>query len=152
MSAKKTKSKKQAKRSNNDGCIRRRSDGRWEAIYIVRYDSNDQPVRRSVYGKTRGEVTLKLREILQKIAAEEYVPPKRITVGDWMDEWWRIYCLPSKKLSTCTGYESTIIWHIKPHLGKVELQELKPMQVQSMINKLVSEGKAPSTIRKAQAL
>ena len=152
MSAKKSKSKKTTKRSNNDGCIRRRSDGRWEAIYTVRYDSNDQPVRRSVYGKTRGEVTLKLREILQQIAMEEYVPPKRITVGEWMDEWWRIYCLPSKKISTCTGYESTIIWHIKPHLGKVELQELKPMQVQAMINKLVSEGKAPSTIRKAQAL
>jgi integrase len=66
--------------------------------------------------------------------------------------WWRIYCLPSKKISTCTGYESTIIWHIKPHLGKVSLQELKPMQVQAMINQLVKEGKAPSTIRKAQAL
>lgn len=152
MSAKKSKSKKTTKRSNNDGCIRRRSDGRWEAIYTVRYDSNDQPVRRSVYGKTRGEVTLKLREILQQIAMEEYVPPKRITVGEWMDEWWRIYCLPSKKISTCTGYESTIIWHIKPHLGKVSLQELKPMQVQAMINQLVKEGKAPSTIRKAQAL
>jgi len=152
MSAKNAHTNIHSKRSNNEGCIRRRSDGRWEAIYIAEYTLDGRPVRRSVYGKTRPDVTLKLRDILQQLSMQEYVPPQKITVGEWLDEWWRIYCLPSKKISTCTGYESTINLHIRPYLGRIELQDLKPMQIQAAINQLVKEGKAPSTVRKAQTL
>ena len=40
------------KRNNNDGCIRKRSDGRWEGIYVACYKPDGTPVRRSIYGKS----------------------------------------------------------------------------------------------------
>ena len=85
MSAKKEHANIHSKRGNNEGCIRRRSDGRWEAIYTAEYKLDGQPIRRSVYGKTRHDVMLKLREILQQIAAEEYVPPQKIRNRDFSD-------------------------------------------------------------------
>ena len=140
------------KRGNNDGCIRKRSDGRWEGIYVACYKPDGTPVRRSIYGKSRTEVASQMREILRQIEQDEYVPPVKLTVGEWMHEWLRVYCLSSKKLSTCTGYEITITQHICPYIGRVPLQDLKPFQIQETINQLVKEGKAPSTIRKVKVL
>ena len=91
------------KRGNNDGCIRKRSDGRWEGIYVACYKPDGTPVRRSIYGKSRPEVASQMREILRQIEQDEYVPPVKLTVGEWKHEWLRVYCLSSKKLSTCTG-------------------------------------------------
>lgn len=140
------------RRGNNEGSIRKRNDGRWEAIYIAGYKPDGQPTRRSIYGKSKKEVTMRLRETLRQIEAGEYIEPNNITVSAWLSDWWRIYCLPSKRNSTCTGYESTINLHLKPYLGKREIQSLRPEHVQEIINTLVKEGKAPSTVRKAHTL
>ena len=75
-----------------------------------------------------------------------------LTVGEWLDEWWIVYCLPSKKNSTCTGYENEINLHLKPYVGRYLLQELKAQHVQAAVNALIREGKAPSTIRKAYTI
>ena len=142
----------QKKRGNNEGTIRKRTDGRWEAVYTTGYKADGKPIRRSVYGKTRKEVALRLGELLHQVEHEEYVPPQKMTVGEWLDDWWKIYCLPFKKISTCTGYESTITWHLKPYIGNKQLQTIRPEHVQAVINALVAEGKAPSTVRKAYAI
>jgi len=139
----------QKKRSNNEGSIRKRSDGRWEAVYTTGYKANGKPIRRSVYGETRKAVTMRLNEIRRQLEDDEYVEPHKLTVGDWLDEWWKIYCLPFKKTSTATGYESCIVWHLKPYIGHRQLQGLRAEHVQTVVNALVSEGKAPSTVRKA---
>lgn len=143
---------KSKKRENNEGTIRQRSDGRWEGRFILGYEANGNPIRRSVYAVSRKEVKEKLKETLQQIEQDEYVSPQPITVGEWLLEWWKVYCLPFKKQSTCTGYESTIVWHVIPYIGKRPLQALRTEHVQAVINALVAEGKASSTIRKAHAI
>lgn len=49
--------------------IRKRKDGRWEARFIKRYDSEGKAVYGSVYGKTYFEVKKKQTEILEKLSA-----------------------------------------------------------------------------------
>lgn len=142
----------QKKRGNNEGTIRKRSDGRWEAVFTTGHKADGKPIRRSVYGATRKEVSSRLHEILRQIEDEEYVEPQKLTVGDWLDEWWKVYCLPFKKTSTATGYESCIVWHLKPYIGHRQLQGLRAEHIQAVVNALVSEGKAPSTVRKAYAV
>ena len=144
--------KKAGRRSNNEGCIRQRPNGLWEAQYIVAYKPDGRPIRRSIYGKKKAEVRMKLRDILLSIERDEYIEPSHLTVGDWLEEWFRIYCLPHKKASTCTGYEEEIYLHLKPYIGRVPLQELKAQHVQTAINELVKEGKASATVRKAHTI
>ena len=140
------------KRGNNEGSIRKRQDGRWEAQYSVKRQSDGKTVRRSLYGKSRQEVQEKLQEVLVSIHQDEYIEPTRITVGQWLYQWLRTYCLSLKKNSTCTGYEDEIKLHIVPYLGSIRLQDLKPQQVQLAVNALVQQGKAPATVRKAHAI
>lgn len=140
------------KRGNNEGSIHKRRDGRWEAQYSVKRQSDGKTVRRSLYGKSRQEVQEKLQEVLVSIHQDEYIEPSRITVGQWLYQWLRVYCLSLKKNSTCTGYEDEIKLHIDPYLGSIRLQDLKPQQVQLAINALVQQGKAPATVRKAHAI
>ena len=75
--------KKAGRRSNNEGCIRQRPNGLWEAQYIVAYKPDGHPIRRSIYGKKKAEVRMKLRDILLSIERDEYIEPSRLTVGDW---------------------------------------------------------------------
>lgn len=140
------------KRGNNEGSIRKRQDGRWEAQYSVKRQSDGKTVRRSLYGKSRQAVQEKLQEVLVSIHQDEYIEPSRITVGQWLYQWLRVYCLSLKKNSTCTGYEDEIKLHIVPYLGSIRLQDLKPQQVQLAVNALVQQGKAPATVRKAHAI
>ena len=140
------------KRGNNEGSISKCRDGRWEAQYSVKRQSDGKTVRRSLYGKSRQEVQDKLQEVLVSIHQDEYIEPSRITVGQWLYQWLRTYCLSLKKNSTCTGYEDEIKLHIVPYLGSIRLQDLKPQQVQLAVNALVQQGKAPATVRKAHAI
>ena len=49
------------KRVNGEGNIRKRKDGRWEATITISYDPiTHKQIRKSFYGKTRGEVRDKL--------------------------------------------------------------------------------------------
>ncbi len=140
------------KRGNNEGSIKKRRDGRWEAQYSVRRLTDGKTVRRSVYAKTRQEVQEKLQAILVSIHNDEYIEPSRITVGEWLYQWLRVYCITMKKSSTCTGYEDEIKLHIVPFLGSIRLQDLRPQQIQLAFNALVQQGKAPATVRKAHAI
>ena len=79
------------KRGNNEGSIRKRRDGRWEAQYSVKRQSDGKTVRRSLYGKSRQEVQEKLQEVLVSIHQDEYIEPSRITVGQWLYHWLRVY-------------------------------------------------------------
>lgn len=45
------------KKAAGEGTIRKRSDGRWEAIVTIGTDpGTGRPIRRSVYGSTQAEV------------------------------------------------------------------------------------------------
>ena len=41
------------RRGNNEGSIKKRRDGRWEAQYSVKRPTDGKTVRRSLYGKPR---------------------------------------------------------------------------------------------------
>jgi integrase len=140
------------KRSNGEGTIRLRADGRWEAQYTAGYRADGKSIRRSIYGKTQAEVSKRLLEVRGQVSRGLYVEPDNMTLADWMDIWFKEYVLLSKKPSTATSYEDSIKLHIIPYLGRNKLQKLRPDQVQSGFNELVRKHYAPATIRKARTI
>ena len=50
------------KRSNGEGTLRHRSDGRWESASTIGYKPNGKPDRKYFYGKTQKEVKEKVAE------------------------------------------------------------------------------------------
>ena len=119
------------RRSNGEGCVRKRSDGRWEGIYTVGHDlRSGKIVRRSVYGKTQSEVRAKMTRALQENRGPVIDHAGNYTVQEWLVLWYEMYSKPYLKPTTAAGYENYINNHIIPGLGRIRLRQLSPLQIQ----------------------
>ena len=137
-----------AKKENGAGSIRKRKDGSWEARFCAGTDpGTGKPIRKSVYGKTKGEVALKLREATAAIDKGDFFEPSKITVGKWVDTWLAEYT-GDKKYLTVKHYKAQCNTHIKPALGAVRLADLTAPQIQKFYNALAKNGR---TIEKKDA-
>ena len=138
------------KRANNEGTIRQRPDGRWEARYNAGYGADGKMIRRSAYGSSQGEVARKLLSIRKTLEDGTYVAPDQITVASWLDTWLKEYVMPSRRSTTCDNYRNTADKHLVPVIGKHKLQKLQTAHVQAAMNTMVRNGLAPSTVLKAK--
>lgn len=126
-----------AKKGEN---IYKRHDGRWEGRVPEARLSNGKIKYHSLYGKSYGEVKLKLKDYVVK--------PKRtktdITVSDWVNNY--VISLKNKvKISTYNVYERYINNHIYPFFEKIRLRDLSKGILQSFVN--AHSDLAPSTIK-----
>lgn len=77
------------KRSNGEGTIRQRPDGRWEARYTSGFDpGTGKQVRRSVYGDTQEDVRKALQRACTAIDDGTYMEPNKITVSSGSPYGW----------------------------------------------------------------
>ena len=56
-----------AKRGQNEGSIRKRKDGTWEARVTIGISADGKQQRKSLYGKTRQEVHNKMTDLLNNV-------------------------------------------------------------------------------------
>lgn len=130
--------------AQGDGTIRQRKDGTWEGRYTTGRDpGTGKQIQKSVYGKTQAEVRKKLKQITAAIDEGTYSEPSKMTVGQWLDTWHSEY-LGSVKQATVAHYKSHIETNLKPHIGAVRLDTLKPHQVQALYNKLLRSDTNPN--------
>jgi integrase len=72
----------------------------------------------------------KLTELLHHLHRGEYVEPSKLTVGEWLTEWIETAIKPpNKRLRTYETYQSVIERHLKPAIGHIPLQQLKPTDI-----------------------
>ena len=112
----------------------------WEARLTVGRDpGTGKQIQRSFTGKTQKEV----REKMQAAAVE--VNQGTYTTGQWLDVWAADY-LGSVKPATAGIYRGNIKNHIKPALGAVRLDQLRPHDIQGFVNGLEL---SPASVRLA---
>ncbi len=133
------------KRPNGEGTIKKRKSGGWEAQYVAGRDKDGKLIRRSVYGRTQGEVSKKLTALTNDLNNGVYIAPDQITVAEWFDIWTRDY-LGNVKESTKAQYDYQKRIHIVPELGKIQLQKLTPPMIQRFYNKKL-EKLSPKSIK-----
>ena len=139
--------------AKGDGCIRHRSDGRWEGKYTVGRDpGTGKQIQKSVYGKTQAEVRKKLREATAAVDEGSYTAPARMTLKAWGQTWLSEYT-GNVKDSTRTRYEADFRNHISPAIGAVKLSDLRPDMIQRFINDLSREkGLSAKSIKNCHGL
>lgn len=136
-----------AKRANNEGSIRQRRDGLWEARYSVGRDpGTGKQVQRSIYGKSQKEVRQKLQKIALEIDNGLYIKPTKLTVGKWLDMWHKDF-LGAVKESTKTSYKQHIKNHLKPAFNSIQMTALKAAPIQQFYNDLQRKGLSAKTIK-----
>ena len=132
------------RRDNGDGTIRRRRDGTWEGrTNVLRVDGIT--ARRSFYGHTREEVAAKLRAA--RFRREESVAePTRQFVRDFLGEWLETR-RSQIRATTWAHYEKYLKNHIIPSLGHHRLNQLQPQHVQRFYQEKVDSGLSPTSVR-----
>lgn len=120
-----------AKRSNGEGSIYKRKDGKWCACKYI--DIGGGKFRRKyVYGKTQKIVREKLK------AMADYAQPKEIkeiTLEEWMLRWLDRYKKGVLKQTTYESYLMNINAHIKgSYLGSMELTKITTDLLQNFYN------------------
>ncbi|MBC7242350.1 MAG: site-specific integrase [Anaerolineae bacterium] len=121
-------------RGRGEGTIVKRTDGRYQASLQV----NGR--RRTVYGRTRQEVAQKLKELQEWAERQGELPDSRRTVADLIRSWLET-CEPTLKPKTLVSYKQTCDLYIRPVLGQMRLDRLKPHHVQKLVNDLQREDK-----------
>ena len=130
-----------AKKGNNEGSIRKRSNGTWEGRYSDGVNAEGKQIQRSVYGKTKKEVADKLHAIFFQKQQGIYVTPTKVLVKDWLIEWLHNYAHITVRPSTYISYEGYIYNHIIPIIGDLPIQKLTPPIVQNFYNDRFLNGR-----------
>lgn len=133
-------------RSNGDGTIYKRKDGRYEgAAYVVTNTGTRKRVR--VYGASRDEARLKLTAQLAQ--ADKGIPTseRAWTVGQYLDYWMTEVVPTTRRPATVLSYESAVRVHIKPRLGSKSLTKLTVQELQRLLNKQREDGHSVRVVR-----
>lgn len=132
-------------RGQGEGNIRQRKDGSWEARYSLGVDANGKQIRKSIYGKSRQEVSKRLTKILNEINMNVYIDPSKLTIREWIEIWLKDYKKNSVSPKTYESYKEMLDRHIIPHLKDVYLKDLRAEQIQVVFNKM--KGLSDRTIK-----
>ena len=130
------------RRSNGEGNIRKRKDGRWEGRYTVGRDPvSGKQVFKNVLGKTQAEVKEKMKLAIEKSRKVDFRQAGKYTVTQWMDVWFENVCKLKVRPSSHQTYRGYIDNHITPYIGKFPIEKLSTMELQKLYRKLMTKGR-----------
>jgi integrase len=136
------------RRTNGEGTIYRRKDGRWEAAVYA--DTNVGTRKRiRIYGRTREDAHRKLVE--QQTKANQGIPAPEHSwrLDEYLDRWLEEVVRRIRRPATYALYEMTCRLYLKPGLGKYRLPQLSVPIVQAFMNRRLEGG---DSVRKVQVM
>ena len=134
-------------RAAGEGSIRERKPGQWEGRYRDR-----QGVAKSVYGKTKLEVSKKLRAAMAGREQGLQATPERLTVAAHLDAWLTRHG-PELRENTVRQYRSLITVWIKPKLGSLRVSALTDDAISTrLLRPMADAGLSHSTIARTRSV
>src|SRR5918998_277244 len=100
------------KRGNGEGSISWRKNGGWMGQYSV-YTADGRK-RKTLYGKTRAEVSAKLTKAMADRDGGIVYDAGKLTVGEYLERWLADSVKGSVKERTYERYESIVRVHLVP--------------------------------------
>ena len=136
------------KRSNGEGTIFKRKDGRWCAAY---YDQDYK--RRFIYGKTQSEVKKKLKERENNTDSKLAKNNDKVTLQDWVLNYLQKYKKNELKVSTYSSYMAVYRKHIaQSWIGKRRLEKVTVEHLQKYYSGKIKEGYSSKTVRSIETI
>ena len=126
------------------GHIRRRGQDphRW-TIYIYRGVDPATGKKRwgtKVFRGTRREAEIERTRLQAEQDRGGVADPSREPLGEFLERWLREYAEVKVKANTCEFYQSKVRKYIIPALGRVRVDQLTPLQVQSLESECLRRG------------
>lgn len=105
------------------------------------------PRRRSVYGRTRAEVSGKLTKALAERDGGMIFDDENLNVEEYLTRWLNDSVRGSVKQTTFENYSTVVNRHLVPVLVHVKLRSLSPIQVQGLYRQRLDSGLSARTVR-----
>lgn len=134
----------QKQRSDGEGSIYRRANGRWVAEYTHGWTINGKRKKKTVTAKTRREVSQKLKAAI-KAAENGTLDGQTITLDQWLEYWLEHVAKQKVRPTTLQAYR-ILVRHINDVLGRVRLDKVKPEDIERVHREL---NLSPATVLKA---
>lgn len=138
-----------AKRSNGEGTLHKRKDGRWEARLMIGYRDDGKPNIKAFYGKTQKEVKEKVRAF-QDARSSGLEMGTSYTFDEWADIWFENH-KDNVTATTQENYRYTLRI-LKEHLGLRILAEIKPFDIEQLLKSLKREGRSDSCLSQCRGM
>jgi integrase len=139
------------RRSQGEGSVFRRSDGKWRGVLDLGW-TDGRRTRRWVFGATEREVLAKLAELREAQRRGQNLSARRYTFGQWLEEWLSVKRRQGTRASTLRGYEWLIRQHIRPGLGGIRLDKLTPTDIRHLVERKAESGLSAQSVRLMHAL
>lgn len=107
--------------------------------------------RRTLYGKTKKEVQVKLARLKSDSLLGISLEPQNIKIHDFLERYLRDVARPAITPKTYIGYEGTVRNHINPYIGGLKLTKITPLQIQALYTQLEDDGRSPHIRRQVNA-
>ena len=130
-----------SKRGNGEGSIYERAPGQWRAALTL-----DSGKRKVLCGRTRQEVAQKLSAALVARGQGLPVTVERQTLGCFLERWLEEAAKPTLRLRTFESYAMIVRRHLVPALGRRQLAQLTPQDVQGYMNAKRATGLSARTV------
>ena len=102
--------------------------------------------RKTIYGKTEEQVRKKLAKAIAERDVGVHFDARGMFVGDYLDYWMESYVKANVKPRTLENYEYIVRMHLRPALGKVKLDKLRPVHLQNLYTTKLASGLSPRTV------
>ena len=133
-----------AKRSNGEGTIYKRKDGRWCGAYF-----DEQYNRHYVYAKSQTEVKKKLKEK----QSQGTLKHKSYLFQDWISDFLVNYKKNELRAGTYDRYRGHFRKHIQNSwIGNMKLENIKSGDLQKYYNQKLDEGYNSKTVRAIEVI
>ena len=133
------------KRGNGEGSITRGKDGLYMARYTV--ETAIGAKRKTLYGKTRGEVSEKLTKAMADRDDGLVFDADNLKVGEYLERWLVDSVLDTVRPTTYERYEQIVRIHVRPALGSVKLKNLTPVHVRGLYREKLEAGLSARTVQ-----
>ena len=110
-------------------------------VYVMGSDGRRRQVSKGGF-RTRKEADAARVQALDTMRSGTWVRPERVTVREFLeDEWLPTQRPPTLEESTYRSYARYVRLHVVPYVGVIPLQQLTPMDLNSLYRKLLDQGR-----------
>jgi integrase len=124
------------------GHVRRRGKNSFELKFDVGADpqTGKRRVRYASFKGTKKAAELELAKLVAANAAGEGVDPSKATIAEFVDRWDRDWAASNVSTKTLERYRQLLTLYVKPNIGTVRVQKLRPVHLNELYGKLLRSG------------
>lgn len=120
------------------GHVRKRPSGSWAYVLELGRDGNGKRRQQWKSGfRTKREAQQELTAALHALKTGTYVEAHQITVSQFLDRWLE-HAAHQVSTKSLESYESIVRLHLRPRLGHLKLDQLRPLHIEAYQNASLS--------------